>query len=363
MSSQSWIESSSAPVLPLTYSAIPRQPHAGLLNVVCFGGGTGLSTLLKTWKNYVATEDLSFGQGARFGSLTAVVAVSDNGGSSGRLRNDFQVLPPGDIRNCVVALADDGGLLSRMFQFRFAGGEGLDGHSFGNLFLTVLASLTSDFVEAVKLACELLETRGQVLPATNQLVELAAELNDGSFVTGETTVAASLPGVRRLHLMPPDVSALPETLAAIAEADLITVGPGSLYTSLIPNLLVKGIPEAIRASRAVKALVCNLMTQHTETLGMTAADHVRAIYQHAGPGLFDCVLVNRAPFAPEVLAKYAAEGAEPVICDRAELESLGLQVIEGDYLAARDVARHAAQAVAQDLVGITSKSAAALAIR
>ena len=354
MSSQSWIETSSAPPLPFECNSVSRASTSGPLNVVCFGGGTGLSTLLKSWKRLVARR--RFDDGARFASLTAVVAVSDNGGSSGRLRREFQVLPPGDIRNCLVALAEDDALLSRMFQYRFAAGDGLDGHSFGNLFLTVLASVTSDFVQAVKLACAMLETRGQVVPATGQLVELSAELNDGSVVTGETTIAAAASGIRRLHLVPSDVAALPETLEAIAEADLITIGPGSLYTSLIPNLLVKGIPEAIHASRAVKAYICNLMTQATETLGMSAAEHVRAIYQHAGDGLFDCVLANRAPFAPEVLAKYAEEGAEPVRVEAEDLAALGVELIEGNYLAVGPVARHAADAVAQDILQLIGRN-------
>jgi uncharacterized cofD-like protein len=358
MSSQPWIETTNSAV-PFAYpssESIARPTPGARLKVVCFGGGTGLSTLLRSWKNFVAPRDQEEPP-ALLDRLTAVVAVSDNGGSSGRLREEFRILPPGDIRNCLVALADEQALLSRMFQFRFAAGDGLNGHSFGNLFLTALASLTSDFVEAIKLACSLLGTRGQVLPATNRLVELGAELNNGRFVIGETTITVASSGIRRLHLIPADAEPLPETLAAIAEADLITVGPGSLYTSLIPNLLVKGIPQAIRASRALKAYICNLMTQPNETLGMSAADHVRSIYRHAGEGLFECVLVNQAPLPPELLAKYAESGAEPVRMDRDKLAALGVDVIEGAYVSAGDVARHSGEALARQLLPRATRSA------
>ena len=214
----------------------------------------------------------------------------------------------------------------------------------------MLAELTNDFVEAVRLACAMLGTRGRILPATDRLVELAAELKDGGFAIGETNIAASPCGIRRLYMMPPDAAALPETLEAIAQADLITIGPGSLFTSLIPNLLVKGIPEAIAASNALKVYVCNLMTQPNESLGMSAADHIRAIYEYAGTPFFDCALVNRAPFPRALLQKYANSAAKPVECDPVALKSLGVQVIEGNYVAPGEVARHAADAVAQDML-------------
>ena len=321
------------------------------MNVVCFGGGTGLSTLLSRLKWYVAQPaNAGLSAPALIERLTAVVAVSDNGGSSGRLREDFHVLPPGDIRNCLVALAEDEALLARMFRFRFQNGAGLEGHSFGNLFLTVLTALHQDFPEAVKVACAMLKTRGRVLPATDRLVDLVAELKDGSLAVGEISIAAAHCGIRRLHMAPADAAALPETLEAIAEADLITIGPGSLYTSLIPNLLVKGIPEAIAESRALKVYICNLMTQPNESLGMTAADHVRAIYKHAGRRLFDYALINRQPFRAEMLRHYAESGATPVVCDREQMQAMGLAVIEGNYVAVGDVARHAADAVARDVL-------------
>jgi len=377
MSSQTWTDN--FPVFPgnleLTALAQPALEHATTaargLRVVCFGGGTGLSTLLRGLKHYVALPGEAVPAACLRDSapcierLTAVVAVSDNGGSSGRLRSEFQVLPPGDIRNCLVALADDEALLSRMFCFRFDRGNGLEGHSFGNLFLTVLAELTSDFVEAVNLACAMLQTRGRVLPATDRIVELAAELDDGSVLTGETSIAAAPCPIRRLHLISADgtnaAPALAQTLQEIADADLIIVGPGSLYTSVIPNLLVHRIPEAITGSMAVKAYVCNLMTQPNETLGMSAADHVRAIYEHADLALFDHVLVNRSSVPADVLAQYAAEGAQPVQCDREALEALGLRVIEGGFLAlidaanrksVHDVVRHRADAVSRALLPI-----------
>jgi len=321
------------------------------LRIVSIGGGTGLSALLSGLKKYTQPS------GSPAIDVTAIVTVSDDGGSSGRLRREFEVLPPGDIRNCMVALSEDEALLSQMFQYRFSAGAGLDGHSFGNLFLTVLTALTQDFAEAVKLSSAMLATRGRILPATNRVVELGAELADGTFVVGETSIATSSAPIRRAFLIPENVTALPETLDAIAEADLITVGPGSLYTSLIPNLLVKGIPEAIAASKAVKVCVCNLMTQPNESLGLTAAGHIKAIYEHVGGPLFDCVLINRSPFPPELLAKYAGTLAAPVECNAEELTELGVRLVEGDYVADGevDVARHNTDAVARDLLAIAAE--------
>src|SRR5204862_2290623 len=232
---------------------------------------------------------------AHISELCAVVTVSDDGGSSGRLRKEFNMLPPGDVRNCIVALSEDETLLSRLFQHRFAKGPGLEGNSFGNLFLAALTSLTGDFGEAVRLSSEILATRGHIFPATAANVELEALMQDGTRVRGETKITASHGRIEELFLVPADPDPLPQTLDAIARADLITIGPGSLFTSLIPNLLVRGIPQAIRDSAAIKVYVCNLMTQANESLGRTAADHIRAMNDHAGGQIFEYALINRMP--------------------------------------------------------------------
>src|SRR5437773_7189199 len=247
------------------------------LRVMAIGGGTGLSTLLKGLKYFVSLpveRSPSKTDEPVISELCAVVTVSDDGGSSGRLRKELNMLPPGDIRNCIVALSEDEALLSRLFQHRFAKGEGLEGHNFGNLFLAALTSITSDFSEAVRLSSEILVTRGHIYPATTSSVELEALMQDGSRVRGETRITASKGRIKELFLVPPDVQPLPQTLEAIAAADVITIGPGSLFTSLIPNLLVQGIAPAISHSSALKVYICTLMTQANESLGLSAADHI-----------------------------------------------------------------------------------------
>src|SRR5438309_7168882 len=234
------------------------------------------------------------------------------------------MLPPGDVRNCIVALSEDEALLSRLFQHRFSRGSGLESHSFGNLFLAALTSITSDFAEAVRLSAEILFTRGHIFPATTSNVELEALMEDGSRVRGETKITASKGRIKELVLVPPDVRPLPQTLEAIANANLITIGPGSLFTSLIPNLLVRGIPQAIVESPATKVFVCNLMTQANESLGLTAADHIRALNRHAqSERLFDYALINRTPVSEELRAKYELEGAAQIVADLDAVEQLG----------------------------------------
>jgi uncharacterized cofD-like protein len=325
------------------------------LRVVAIGGGTGLSTLLKGLKRYVLTPALAASGQSAIAELCGVVTVSDDGGSSGRLRKEFNMLPPGDVRNCIVALSEDEALLSRLFQHRFQKGSGLEGHSFGNLFLAALTSITGDFAEAVRLSSEILLTRGRIYPATTSSVELEAEFEDGSRVQGETRITASKGKIRELFLVPPDVEPLPQTLEAIASADLITVGPGSLFTSLIPNLLVRGIADAILNSSAVKVYVCNLMTQANESLGLTAADHIRALNRHAHAQLFDYALINQKPASPEMKAKYALEGASQIVADMDAIEALGVSPVLGDYLDEGEVARHATERVAQDLMSLMSQ--------
>jgi uncharacterized cofD-like protein len=266
------------------------------------------------------------------------------------------MLPPGDVRNCIVALSEDEALLSRLFQHRFQKGSGLEGHSFGNLFLAALTSITGDFAEAVRLSSEILLTRGHIYPATMASVELEALMEDGTRVRGETRITASKGKIRELALVPPDVEPLPPTLEAIAGADLITIGPGSLFTSLIPNLLVRGIPEAILESNAIKVFVCNLMTQVNESLSLTAADHIRALNLHAGVQLFDYTLLNRKTASPEMKAKYALEGASQIVVDLEAIEALGVCPLLGDYLEEGEVARHATDRVAHDLMALMAQA-------
>ena len=322
------------------------------LRVVAIGGGTGLSTLLKGLKRYVLSPvEVSAQRDSPFiRDLCAVVTVSDDGGSSGRLRKELNMLPPGDIRNCIVALSEDEALLSRLFRHRFEKGSGLEGHSFGNLFLAALTSLTSDFSEAVRLSSEILVTRGHIYPATTSNIELDALMEDGTRVRGETKITASKGRIQELFLVPPDVGPMPQTMEAIAHADLITIGPGSLFTSLIPNLLVRGIAQAIVESPAVKVYICNLMTQANESLGLTAADHIRALNSHAQKQIFDFALINRTPVSDDLKAKYASEGACQIVNDLDAIEALGVIPVLGEYLEEDGVARHNTSRVARDLM-------------
>jgi uncharacterized cofD-like protein len=326
------------------------------LSVVAIGGGTGLSTLLKGLKRYVLSPALAASGKVAIRELFGVVTVSDDGGSSGRLRKEFNMLPPGDVRNCIVALSEDEALLSKLFQHRFQKGSGLEGHSFGNLFLAALTSITGDFAEAVRLSSEILLTRGHIYPATTSNVELEALMEDGTRVRGETRITASKGKIRELFLVPADVEPLPQTLEAIANADLITIGPGSLFTSLIPNLLVRGIAHGITESSAIKVFVCNLMTQANESLGLTAADHIRALTTHAGAQLFDYALINRTVASPEMKAKYALEGASQIVVDLEAIEALGVCPVLGEYLDEGEVARHATDRLARDLMGLMSQA-------
>jgi uncharacterized cofD-like protein len=329
--------------------------RAAPLRVVAIGGGTGLSTLLKGLKHFVPAPGEPFrpipGR-PTISELSAVVTVSDDGGSSGRLRKELNMLPPGDIRNCIVALSEDEALLSKLFRHRFDKGSGLEGHSFGNLFLAALTSITQDFSEAVRLSSEILLTRGHIYPATGSNIELEALLEDGTRVRGETKITASKGRLKELFLVPPDVEPLPQTLEAIANADVITIGPGSLFTSLIPNLLVRGIVQAIVGSPAIKVYICNLMTQANESLGLTAADHINALNRHAQTQLFDYALINRRPASDDLKAKYALEGAAQIVADLEAVEQLGCCPVLGDYLEEAGVARHANDIVARDLLGL-----------
>jgi len=276
------------------------------------GGGTGLSALLAGLKRFVRPPLPGSGESLYFADLSAFVTVTDDGGSSGRLRDEFQTLPPGDIRNCLVALSADESLLSSLFQYRFNGSGELSGHNFGNLFLTALASVTGDFNEAVRAASQVLAIQGRIFPSSNQNVTLVAELDDGERVKGETSISASRSAIRRIALEPPDCSPPAEALEALEQADLIVIGPGSLYTSLIPNLLVPGVPDAIARADAVVVLLANVMTQPGETTGYSLSDHVTALQQHCPNLELSCILANDEPIALDLLERYRRDGAELV---------------------------------------------------
>lgn len=301
------------------------------LRIVSIGGGTGLSTLLRGLKRYIQNRSGAL-------DITAVVTVTDDGGSSGRLRRDFDVLPPGDIRNCMVALSTDETLLARLFQYRFPGGRGLKGHSFGNLFLIAMTQLTGDFAQAVKLSSEVLAVNGRIFPSTGANVRLRAHLADGRTLDGETRISHSTSRIERIELEPRRVRPLNETLEAIAQADLITLGPGSLFTSVIPNLLVDGIPQAIAASPALKAYFVNLMSQPGETTGLRASDHLAAILAHCGralrprKNLIDVCVINTSPIVGKALESYRAKAARPVENDLETLKKMEVKIVGEDLL-------------------------------
>lgn len=289
------------------------------LNLVALGGGTGLSTLLAGLKCLVG--DLPADE-LRIANLSAIVTVSDDGGSSGRLRDELQMLPPGDIRNCMIALSEDSNLLSRLFRHRFSGQGELGGHSFGNLFLAALTEVTGDFTEAVRLSSEVLASKGHIFPATISDVRLVAELADGNVVRGETQISASRAPIRRLHLEPEHCLPLPEVLKAIRAADVVTVGPGSLYTSILPNLLVARVASAIGESPATKIFICNLMTQPGETDNYTARQHLETVKSYAPEIHFDFVIVNDKRITNEQAERYALEGAFQIGMDDESVDSV-----------------------------------------
>lgn len=292
--------------------------------VVAVGGGTGIPTLLRGLKRYTA-------------NITAVITVADDGGSSGRLRNEFGILPPGDIRNSLVALADTESLMERLFQYRFQNGEGLAGHPFGNLFILAMAETTGDFYSAVQACSQVLAIQGRVMPSTLAQVILRAQLADGRVVNGESQIGKSPAQIRRLFLERPageegPISPLPEALEAIADADVIVLGPGSLYTSIIPNLLVPGVADAIRHSKALKLYVCNIMTEPGETDQYSVSQHIKALIDHAGYGIIDTCLVNTQPISEPLRQKYLEKNAIPVPIDVKESHRLGVDLVQVDLL-------------------------------
>ena len=326
-----------------------RTVGPGGVRVVAIGGGTGLSMLLRGLKQYVARRRQE-SERHPISDLAAIVTVTDDGGSSGRLRREYRVLPPGDIRNCMVALSQDEALLGRLFQYRFHAGRGLRGHSFGNLFLTALSHVTGDFAEAVRVSGEVLAIRGRIFPTTLENVSLEAVMTDGKVVLGETRIAKSGKKIRRLSLRPRHVRPLPEVLEAINQANLILIGPGSLYTSILPNLLVSGVAEAIEKSSATRVLVANLMTQPGETEGFALADHVRVIYGHTRRKFIDWVVASNQPISPEVARRYSRRGAEPVRVNIQDLQRLGMRCLLDNLLEEHGVVRHDSARLSQLLI-------------
>lgn len=331
-----------------------NSPETGGLRFVAIGGGNGLSTLLSGLKKFVRSD---LRGEPRINELSAIVAVSDDGGSSGRLRDELQMPPPGDIRNCMVALSEDSHLLSRLFKHRFGGAGGLGGHSFGNLFLAALSEVTGDFAEAVKLSSEILASKGHIYPATDSDVRLAAELFDGTVVRGETNISKVGPDVKRVYLDPPDCRPLPEAQKAIENADVITLGPGSLLTSLLPPILVEGVSEAIASSRAVKIVIANLMTQPGETDGLSSRRHLEIIRDYAPEIQFDYAVLNSQPITLEQSLKYGSEGAEQIGVHGSISgdEINGAKIIYGKLLDDGEKVRHHPEKLARTILELAAR--------
>lgn len=302
--------------------------------IVAIGGGTGLSTLLHGLKHFTS-------------NITAIVTVADDGGSSGRLRQEFDMLPPGDIRNCLVALADTEPLMQRLFQYRFAEGSALQGHSFGNLFITAMTKITGDFEEAVRESSKVLAIRGRVVPSTNTKVRLAAEHVNGSITMGETNISHAAEAIQRVYLEPSNCQPTLAALDAIRDAQAIVFGPGSLYTSIIPNLLVDRMVDAIVQSKAMKIYVCNVMTQHRETHGFKASDHLKALIKHTNPGIVQVCIVNTEPVPVNLLERYSREDAFPVESDADHIRELGYQVVADNIISTENYVRHDSDKVAK----------------
>lgn len=312
------------------------------LHIVTIGGGTGLATMLRGLKAYSS-------------NITAIVTVTDDGGSSGRIRHDLGILPPGDIRNTLVALADTEPLMENLFQYRFDWGDGLQGHSFGNLFLAAMADITGDFEESIRAFSKVLAVRGKVLPSTLDAVSLKAFYEDGSTVVGESCIPQKDKKIKEVSLEPPHVTALPEAIEAILQADVVILGPGSLYTSILPNLLIPGLAEALAQTNALRIYVCNVMTQPGETDQYSASLHVQGLLDHVGnSSILDYVVVNKARISESQTKKYAQEGAYPVKADVEVIKKLGFQVHTGDLLDKRDLVRHDSHKLATEIMTLAN---------
>jgi len=308
-----------------------NQQNTGMRpKIVVIGGGTGLSVMLRGLKEKPL-------------DITAIVTVADDGGSSGILRNELQIPPPGDIRNVLMALADAEPLLTEVLQYRFSSITGLAGHSLGNLMLAAMTDISGDFVSGVRELSRVLAVRGRVLPAADKSIVLKAEMTDGTIITGESLIPKAGKQIKRVFIEPPDVEPLAEAVEAIEEADAILIGPGSLYTSIIPNLLVPKLANAIVQSNAVKLFVCNVMTQPGETDNYAVSDHLDAVYKHIGHHLFDYVIVNDGELPPQVVNKYAEKGSRAVHLDLEEVTNRGYKVIADRLVLFRTFLRHDAE--------------------
>jgi uncharacterized cofD-like protein len=323
---------------------VPRPEAARRTRIVCVGGGTGLPIVLKGLARWARATEQNPGV-----DITAVVAMSDDGGSSGRLRRERGLPPPGDVRNCILALAGEGAVLKDVFRYRFTGARGVGGHALGNLVLAAVTELKGDFLEAVRLSERMLDARGHVLPSTLVPVELVAQTESAGRIVGERAIARARNRVRTVELSPRSPLPCDGVLEALEEADLIAIAPGSLYSSVIPNLLVEGVARTLKASRAPKVLVANLMTEPGETDGMSCADHLQAIVSHAGP-VVDAVLVHGRPLPAAMLERYAGLGSREATVEVRELIDAGVVPIEADVLAEGKHARHDGRKVARCLL-------------
>lgn len=306
--------------------------------IVCIGGGTGLPNLLRGLKWYT-------------GNITAIVTVADDGGSSGILRNELKILPPGDIKNCLLALANTEPLMEKLFQYRFSKGS-LKGHSFGNLFLAAMTEVLGDFDLAIKESSKVLAVRGTVLPSTLEDVAIEAEYSDGVRILGESSIPNCGKKIERIRLRPPDAKPLEEALEAIETADVIILGPGSLYTSIIPNLLVKDLTEALSRAKAKKIYIVNVMTQPGETSGYTAGEHVEAIIKHSREDIIHHVLVNTEEIPEKLVERYSVDGSEPVVCDNEKITQMGYNVVVGHVINPTNVVRHSPDKLARVIMAL-----------
>lgn len=305
--------------------------------ITAIGGGTGMPNVLRGMKRYTS-------------NLSAVVTVADDGGSSGRLRKDYQILPPGDIRNCIVALADEEALLGRLFKYRFEKGDDLSGHNFGNIFLTALTHVVGDFPMAINESSKVLAIQGQVLPVSLDNIQLRARLKDGREIHGESNIPKSGGVIEKVYIEPVECKPYGQAVEAIKKADVVVIGPGSLYTSIMPNLLVPGIKEALTGPKQLRIYICNIMTQPGETDGFTVSDHVKAIIDHAGARVIDCVVANNVLPGEQILERYAGEGAYPVKIDKDKIHSMGVKLIEEKLFDEGEYIRHSPQRLAKILM-------------
>jgi uncharacterized cofD-like protein len=312
--------------------------------IVTIGGGTGLATMLRGLKKHTS-------------NLSAIVTVSDDGGSSGRLQKELGVLPPGDIRNCLVALADDEALVTDLFRYRFTEGDGLTGHSFGNLFLAAMTGITGNFDDAIKVSSRVLNIKGRVLPATLAVAQLCAKLRNGTVVEGESNISKSESPIDQVYLQPPYAQPLEEVIAAIRDADAIVLGPGSLYTSILPNLLVQRIAKEIEIAKAVKIYVCNVMTQPGETVDYTASRHVEALFANAKARVCDIVIVNDE-LPRKLLDRYAGERQLPVVVDKGPLDRMGVQTVRAAVISETETVRHDPEKLAAVVIGVIDRQIA-----